>query len=122
MAKALGVYPRKGRIEAGSDADILIWNPNNLRSISHKTHLQSVNFNVFEGMKIHGAPEFVLAGGRVVVYEYEVNPSGGSGKGRVIATPSFPPTLYDAVQDLVRGLNKAHSEINPMLALSDFIS
>jgi dihydroorotase-like cyclic amidohydrolase len=39
-AKALGVYPRKGRIEAGSDADIVVWNPNNLRSISRKTHLQ----------------------------------------------------------------------------------
>jgi len=52
-------------------------------------------------MKIHGAPEFVLAGGRVVVYEYEVNPTGGSGKGRVIATPAFPSNLYDAVQDLV---------------------
>jgi hypothetical protein len=34
--------------------------------------LQAVNFNVFEGLKVHGAPEFVVAGGRVVVYEYEV--------------------------------------------------
>ena len=103
-AKALGIYPQKGRIEVGSDADIVVWNPNNLRSISRKTHLQAVDFNVFEGMKIHGAPEFVLSGGRVVVYEYELCPATGrtAGKSRVVATPPFPSTLYDAVQDLVR--------------------
>jgi dihydropyrimidinase len=103
-AKALGVYPRKGRIEVGSDADILIWNPNNLRSISSKTHLQAVNFNVFEGMKIHGAPEFVLCGGRVVVFEYEINPtmtSRNTGKSKIVATPPVPSNLYDAIQDLV---------------------
>ena len=96
------MYPRKGKIAVGSDADVLIWNANNLKSISHKTHLQAVNFNIFEGLKIHGAPEFVLCGGRVVLYEYEVNPTvGGSGKGRIVATPPFPSNLYDAVQDLV---------------------
>ena len=96
------MYPRKGKIAVGSDADVLIWNANNLKSISHKTHLQAVNFNIFEGLKIHGAPEFVLCGGRVVLYEYEVNPTvGGAGKGRIVATPPFPSNLYDAVQDLV---------------------
>ena len=102
-AKALGIYPRKGRIEVGSDADIVIWNPNNLRSISRKTHLQAADFNVFEGMKVHGAPEFVLCGGRVVLYEYELSPTSGrdSGRSRIVTTPTFPTTLYDAVQDLV---------------------
>jgi hypothetical protein len=65
--------------------------------------LQAVDFNVFEGTKVHGAPEFVLAGGRVVVYEYELSPTSGrtSGRSKIVATPPFPSTLYDAVQDLV---------------------
>ncbi len=48
-AKALGVYPRKGRVAEGSDADVAVWNPNNLRQISAKTQQQRGDFNVFEG-------------------------------------------------------------------------
>ena len=75
-AKMLNLYPQKGRIEEGSDADIVVWNPNNLRTVSIKETSESrADVNVFEGLSVHGAPEFVVANGRVVVYEYEINPN-----------------------------------------------
>lgn len=75
-AKMLNLYPQKGRIEEGSDADIVVWNPNNLRTVSIKETSESrADVNVFEGLSVHGAPEYVVANGRVVVYEYEINPN-----------------------------------------------
>lgn len=94
-ARAFNLYPKKGRIDAGSDADIVVWNRNNLREISAKTHSQKTDFNIFEGMKVRGAPEFVLARGRLVVYEYQLNVEPGSGEFQ--ALEPYPKGLYDLV-------------------------
>ena len=71
-AKIFNFYPRKGVIAPGSDADIVVWNPDKTRVISAKTHHHAVDFNIFEGMECHGVPETVVTGGRVVVDEGEV--------------------------------------------------
>ena len=90
--------PRLGRIEEGSDADIVIWDPNECQMISSKTHHSATDFNIFEGHKVSGVASTVLIGGKVVVFEQQMNPS--TRNGAIISTPAFPPTLYDPIQDL----------------------
>jgi len=96
-AKVLNLYPRKGCIAEGSDADIVIWNKNTHRTISQKTHQQAAYFNIFEGLNVTGAPEFVLCGGKIVVAEYAVNTCPGTG--RYIEAPTWPSFCYDKIQD-----------------------
>ncbi|CAH1984063.1 unnamed protein product [Acanthoscelides obtectus] len=92
-AKIYNLFPRKGVIAVGSDADIVIWNANETRTISAKTHHQAVDFNVFEGMTCHGVPEYVIVNGRVCVDEGQLRVA--EGHGRFIETPVFPPYVYD---------------------------
>jgi dihydropyrimidinase len=65
-AKLFGLFPRKGTIAVGSDADIVVWDPNESRTISPETHHMNVDNNVFEGMKIKGRPRYVFSRGRKV--------------------------------------------------------
>ena len=62
----------QGRIAVGSDADIVIWDPDQTRTISAQTHHQAVDFNIFEGMVCHGVPVFVITNGHVVVDNRQV--------------------------------------------------
>ncbi|KAI6175942.1 hypothetical protein M3Y97_00745400 [Aphelenchoides bicaudatus] len=79
-AKIFNVYPKKGRIAIGSDADIVIWNPNAEKTISAKTHHQAVDTNVFEGMVVHGVAEVTVCNGRVVWENNKLNVEAGSGR------------------------------------------
>ena len=62
----------QGRIAVGSDADVVVWDPNQSRKISAETHHQAVDFNIFEGMECHGVPLYVITNGHVVVDEGQV--------------------------------------------------
>ncbi|HWP82592.1 MAG TPA: dihydropyrimidinase [Bacteroidota bacterium] len=65
-AKLMGLFPRKGTIAVGSDADIVIWDPKRKHSISAKTHFMRVDYNPYEGMTVSGSPAYVMSRGRVV--------------------------------------------------------
>lgn len=67
-------------LAVGSDADIVIWNPQATRTISQATHHQACDFNIFEGMTVHGVPEFVLVRGRICVENESVRVAEGFGR------------------------------------------
>src|ERR1700746_3649626 len=66
-AKLFGLYPRQGTIAAGSDADLVIFDPSRKHTISAKTHHMRVDYSMFEGIKIKGAPKTVFSRGRAVI-------------------------------------------------------
>ncbi|XP_019760497.1 dihydropyrimidinase isoform X2 [Dendroctonus ponderosae] len=121
-AKIFNLYPRKGYIGIGSDADIVIWNPTATRIISAKTHHQAVDFNIFEGLECHGVPEYVIVNGRVVVDEGQLK--AVQGFGRFIETAVFPPFVYDPakVEDLKPQRNGNVDEIQDIREIEKIIS
>jgi len=66
-AKLFGLYPRKGTIAVGSDADLVIFDPNRKHTISAKSHHMRVDYSMFEGIEVTGMPDAVLSRGRVVI-------------------------------------------------------
>jgi dihydropyrimidinase len=66
-AKIFGLYPRKGTIAVGSDADLVIFDPNREHTISAKTHHMRVDYSMFEGIKVKGMPDAVLSRGLLLV-------------------------------------------------------
>lgn len=66
-AKLFGLYPRKGTIAVGSDADLVIFDPNEEQVLSAKTHHMRVDYSMFEGIKVKGVAKIVLSRGRVLV-------------------------------------------------------
>jgi len=80
VARYFGLYPRKGTIAPGSDADIVVWDPEKKVTISAKTHHSNVNYNLFEGTEVTGAPEVVLVRGQVIVENDELVAEPGAGQ------------------------------------------
>jgi dihydropyrimidinase len=66
-ARIFGMYPKKGEIAAGSDADIVIWDPNARHTISSKTHHMRVDYSMFEGFEVQGNARTVISRGEVVI-------------------------------------------------------
>jgi len=66
-AKLFGLYPRKGTIAIGSDADLVLFDANKEHTISARTHHMRVDYSMFEGIKVKGMPALVLSRGQVVV-------------------------------------------------------
>ena len=66
-AKMFGLYPKKGTVAVGSDADLLVYDPNRTRTISAATHHMDVDYSIFEGRQVQGASDIVMSRGTVLV-------------------------------------------------------
>jgi dihydropyrimidinase len=79
-AKLFGMYPRKGALEPGSDADIVIWDPAAEHTISAATHHMRVDYSMFEGFKVRGNARQVISRGDVIVDNGKFLGSAGRGQ------------------------------------------
>lgn len=98
-AKIFNLYPRKGCLQVGADADVVIWDPQATRTISAKEHLQNLDFNVFEGRTVTGINRITIAQGKVVYKDGK--PDVTEGAGRFIQRPAFAP-YFDALRQEVK--------------------
>jgi dihydropyrimidinase len=79
-AKLFGLYPRKGTIAVGSDADIVVFDPEKKVTIAAATQKSKTDYNLFEGTEVTGSPETVLVRGTVVVEGDELKVEPGFGQ------------------------------------------
>ena len=80
IAKIMNMYPRKGAILEGSDADIIVWDPAKKKTISAKNQQSIIDYNVFEGIEVTGLPRFVFSRGKAVVKDGELDTTPGHGE------------------------------------------
>jgi len=94
-AQIFNIYPRKGCVAVGADADIVVWDPAATKTISAKTHHQKIDFNIFEGMTVTGCASHTISQGRVVYADGKLDVERGAG--RYVDRPPFAP-YYDALK------------------------
>jgi dihydropyrimidinase len=80
IAKILNMYPRKGAIVDGADADIVVWDPNRKKTISAARQQSVIDYNVFEGVEVTGLPRFVFSRGELTIQEDEIRTTPGHGE------------------------------------------
>ncbi|RWD39346.1 dihydropyrimidinase [Mesorhizobium sp.] len=80
IAKILNMYPKKGAIVEGADADILVWDPKRKKKITAKKQQSVIDYNVFEGFEVTGLPRFVFSRGELSIQEAEVKAKPGHGE------------------------------------------
>jgi dihydropyrimidinase len=93
-AQIFNIYPRKGSVSVGADADIVVWDPAASKTISAKTHRQNVDYNIFEGMTVTGCASHTISHGKVVYANGELDVERGAG--RYVDRPAFA-AYYDAL-------------------------
>ena len=86
-ARMMGLAPKKGTLAPGSDADIVVFDPNHERTISADTHHMNVDYSCYEGVKVFGLPEIVMQRGNVLVENGEWH--GREGQGRFLPRSRF---------------------------------
>ena len=113
-AMLFNMYPNKGRIAEGCDADIVVWDGDNQRTVSKDTHHHAVDFNIFEGMSFYGIADKTISGGRVVWEDNELKTENGWG--RIVKREPFGYAYRDhATTEKERDPRKRKVERKPYL-------
>ena len=88
IARILNLYPKKGAILPGADADLVVWDPKAKKTISARKQMSAIDYNVFEGKKVEGLPRFTLSRGDVVYADGKVH--ADSPRGRFVKRQPHP--------------------------------
>ncbi|SER41367.1 dihydropyrimidinase [Faunimonas pinastri] len=88
IAKILNIFPRKGAIMVGADADIVVWDPEAKKTISAATQFSAIDYSVFEGVEVSGLPRLTISRGEVCFADGEMK--AREGRGKFLRRPPFP--------------------------------
>jgi dihydropyrimidinase len=110
-ARTYGMYPQKGAIAVGSDADLAIWNPEKPVTISTSMLHDNVGYTPYEGKKITGWPEQVFSRGRLVVSDGELKVARGSGQFIKRSTPE--PVLRQRLNGNPNSVMRKYFSVDP---------
>jgi dihydropyrimidinase len=86
-AKLFNIYPQKGSVSVGADADLVVWDPAGTKTLSAKTQFSKGDYNVFEGRTVTGIPSHTLSQGKLVYVQGELRAERGAG--RYLKRPAF---------------------------------
>lgn len=96
-AKLLNIFPQKGSVTVGADADVVIWSQGQTKTISQEEHLSKSDVNIFQDLTCKGGPEFVIFKGRMVLDQGIFRPMTGFGE--YLPLPPFSPHVYDKIAE-----------------------
>ncbi len=88
IAKILNIYPQKGAIAVGADADIVVWDPNLSKTVSATTQKSIIDYNVFEGFEVTAQARYTLSRGDVI-WAHGQNSQPQPGRGKFVPRPAF---------------------------------
>ncbi|MEO9655066.1 dihydropyrimidinase [Marinomonas sp.] len=94
-AKIFNIYPNKGCIRVGADADLVLWDPNDSKTLSAKTHQSNIEHSIFEGMTINGIPKTTICNGKLAWHDGKL--MAKSGDGQYIDRPTYAP-FYESLR------------------------
>ena len=86
-AKLFNIYPQKGSVSVGADADLVVWDPQGTKTLSVKTQHSKGDFNIFEGRTVRGIPTHTISQGKLVFVQGDLRAELGAG--RYIKRPAF---------------------------------
>lgn len=114
-AKIYGLYPRKGTIAVGSDADLAIWDPEREVTASTEILHDGMDYTPYEGIKLRGWPVTTILRGDVVCNEFEFVGKAGAGRFQACSVPNTPNPELDMASDLIARLLPSRGDADPRM-------